>query len=129
MSVRTYLVGLALSSALCSVALVLTLVNTNPGQGGQTALASLYVSAFFSLLGIITLIGYSVRRYLSRNEVKYAHIQASFRQGFLVSALAVGLLLLQAIRLVSWWDILLLLLIVVLIELYLRANARSADLR
>ncbi len=129
MSVRAYLIGLVISSTLCTVALVLTVVNTNPSQGGQTAFGSFYISGFFALLGVFTLSGYVVRRYLTGNEVKYANINASFRQGFLISTLVVGTLLLQSVRLASWWDILLLAGIACLLELYLRANARPARLQ
>lgn len=129
MSIRAYLIGLSISTILCVVALVLTIVNTNPVQGGQTALASLYISGFFAGLGILTLTGYVIRRYLTHNEIRYGNVQASFRQAFLLSGLLLATLYLQSLRLVSWWDLLLLITIVFLLELYLRANARSAHLR
>jgi hypothetical protein len=121
MSLRSYLLGLSVSSSLCWIAWVLTIVNTNPGQGGQPALLSFYISFFFALLGTLTLVGYFVRRYRSRNEQKYAHIRTAFRQGALAGVVVVAALLLQATRLASWWDILLLVLISSLLELYLRS--------
>lgn len=128
MSVRFYLVGLGLSGLVCAIALVLTIVNTNPAQG-QTALASFYISGFFATLSLLTLVGYLVRRYLTGNELRYANLQVSFRQAFLVGALLVGTLFLQALRLVSWWDLLLLAIIAGLSELYLRSNAKPRDFR
>lgn len=125
MSLRAYLLGLSASSALCWLAFVLTLVNTNPTQGGQAAKLSLYISLGIAVLGSLTLLGYAARRYLARNELKYSLIRDSFRQAALGTLLLVAGLLLQAVRLLSWWDILLLVAIAVLLELYLRSHVRS----
>lgn len=124
MTIRTYLTGLLTAAALCWTAFVLTVANTNPNTGGQTALVSFYVSLTFALIATVTLLGYIARVYLSRNEVRYAHLRSSFRQSFLVAGLVVILLLLQAEQLLAWWDVLLLSGITTLIELYLRAHAR-----
>jgi hypothetical protein len=126
MSLRTYLLGLGVSSGLCWFAWVLTVVNTNPGQGGQTAFLSFYLSLFFALLGSLTLIGYFVRRTLVRNELKYTLIRLAFRQGMLSAILIVGLLLLQSARLLSWWDAWLLFVVVILLELYLRSYGKDS---
>lgn len=125
MSVRGYTLGFLVSSTLCWVAWILTVVNTNPEQSGQGALVSFYISLFFALLGSATLVGYAVRRYVTGNEVKYLAMRVAFRQAFLFAAFAVVLLLLQAARLASWWDILLLVLISFLLELYLRSHAAT----
>lgn len=124
MSVKAYLFGFGISSLLCWFAFGLTLVNTNPTQG-SAALASLYLSLFFALLGTLTLLGYFARVYRRRNEIKYANIQIAFRQATLTCLVLVGLLALQSIRLLAWWDILLLVVLATLLELYLRSNARS----
>lgn len=129
MSLRSYLLGLSVSSGLCWIAWVLTIVNTNPGQGGQSALLSFYISLFVALLGTLTLLGYAARLVLSNNELKYQHIRVAFRQALLVSLLVTAALLLQAIRLLSWWDILLLVVIAALAELYLRSHGRSISVR
>lgn len=129
MSIRAHLIGLSISTVLCMVAFVLTIVNTNPTQGGQTALASFYISGFFASLGILTLLGYTLRRYWKGNAIRYGNIQDSFRQAFLFSGFLAAALYLQSLKLVSWWDLLLLIVIVLLLELYLRANARSASFR
>ena len=127
MSLRTYLIGLAVSSLLCWIAFALTLVNTNPTQGGQPALLSLFFSLGFGMLGTLTIIGYYARVWLHRNEVRYGLIRPAFRQAFLATGLVVGSLLLQSVRLLSWWDILLLVVIIGLFELYLRSNARRLN--
>lgn len=124
MSVRTELWGLAISGTLCWVGFVLTVVNANPSTG-QASLISFYLSLFIGLLTLVTLAGYFLRRYRLQNEIKYRLMRESFRQGFLIAALVVSCLLLQAARLLSWWDIILLLTVGLLTELYLRSYART----
>ncbi|MSU76283.1 hypothetical protein EXS54_02330 [Patescibacteria group bacterium] len=125
MSLRAVLWGLGISSTLCWIAWILTVLNTNPDQGGQAAVLSFYLSLFAGLFGTVTLIGYALRRVLTGNELKYSIIRTSFRQGFLVAAITVTLLLLQSARLLSGWDVALLIVTVVLLELYLRSYGRT----
>ena len=127
MTVRTELWGLGISGALCWLGFALTVVNSNPAQG-QAALLSFYISLFIAVLTTLTIVGYFVRRYLWRNELKYRAVRGAFRQGFIVAALLCVLLVLQAARLLSWWDILLLVVVATLLELYLRSYAGQARL-
>ncbi|MEX2043488.1 MAG: hypothetical protein WD926_01180 [Patescibacteria group bacterium] len=125
MSIRTVLWGLGIIAVACWIAWSLTIVNNNPEQGGQTVLLSFYISLYVALASTLTVGGFALRRYLGNNELRYAYLQASFRQAFIGSALLVALLALQSVRLLAWWDILLLVVVSLLLELYLRSNARS----
>lgn len=124
MSLRFYLLGLAASSALSVVAFSLTIVNTTPYQG-VSALLSFYLSAFFGTLGILTLAGYGARRALGGNEIVYAHARTAFRQAALASSVLAVLAYLQSLRLLSLWDAALIIMVATLVELYLRANAKT----
>lgn len=128
MSLRAVIWGLVVSSGLCWLAWFLTVVNTNPTQGGQAAILAFYLSLFAGLFGTITLLGYAGRRLVARNELKYLIVRTSFRQAFLISVLAVALLLLQSLRLLSGWDVWLLVTVVVLLELYLRAYGKTGTI-
>ncbi len=128
MRVRTILWGLGIIAIVCWVAWALTIVNTNPEQGGQVALLSFYISLYVALVSTLALAGYAVRRHLGNNELRYANLQTAFRQAFIGSALLVALLALQSVRLLAWWDILLLVVVALLLELYVRSNARPGNL-
>lgn len=125
MSIRTILWGLGVIAVACWIAWSLTIVNNNPGQGGQTVLLSFYISLYVALASTFTVGGFALRRHLGNNELRYAYLQTSFRQAFIGSALLIALLALQSVRLLAWWDILLLVAVALLLELYLRSNARS----
>jgi hypothetical protein len=124
MSIKTELWGLGISGTLCWIGFILTLVGSNPGTG-SAALASFYISLFIGILTTVTLAGYLIRRYLTRGEAKYVAMRTAFRQAILVSALLVALLMMQAARLLSWWDVLLFVIVVSLFELYIRSYGRS----
>ena len=53
-----------------------------------------------------------------KDEMHIANVALSFRQGILLALLAVGLLILQSFRMLVWWDALLVVAGVFLIELY-----------
>ena len=124
MSIKTELWGLAISGVLCWVGFILTLVGSNPDTG-NAALISFYISFFIGILTTLTLIGYVVRRYLTRGEAKYVAMSTSFRQAILASGLLIALMLMQAARLLSWWDVLLFVIVIGLFELYIRSYGRS----
>ncbi len=125
MRIRTILWGLSAVAAACWLAWALTIVNTNPEQGGQVALASFYLSLYVGLASTLTVAGYLLRRHFGNNELRYANLLVAFRQAFLGAALGLALIALQSIGLLAWWDILLLVAVVLLLELYVRSNARS----
>lgn len=125
MSIRTILWGLGFVAVACWIAWALTVVNNNPDQGGQTVLLSFYISLYVALVSTFTVGGFALRRYFGNNELRYGYLQVSFRQAFIVAALLIALLALQSVRLLAWWDILLLVVVSLLLELYLRSNARS----
>lgn len=123
MSIKAELWGLVISGLLCWIGFVMTVVGSNPGTG-TAALASFYISLFIGILSLLTVAGYAVRYYRSHSEAKYRAMQTSFRQGVLASGVVIGLLLMQSARLLAWWDILLLIVIVTLVELYIRSYGR-----
>ncbi len=122
MSLRTYLIGVFIGTILCWGAFVLTILNIDPTDSGTLGLASFFSSLFFALTGTFGLIGFFARIWLSGNEIIYENIGISFRQGVLFSLCIVGLLALQAIRMLTWWNGILLVLIIIMLEFYFMAK-------
>jgi len=77
-----------------------------------------YLVLFFALSGILNLFLLFLRKRITNNENAFANVGLSFRQGALLALLAIGLLILQSFRMLVWWDGMLLLAGVFLIELY-----------
>lgn len=77
-----------------------------------------YLAFFFSLSSVFNLFLLRLRRSLMRGELVGENIILSLRQGTLLALLATSLLVLQGLRMLLWWDGLLTVAGVFLIELY-----------
>jgi len=70
------------------------------------------------LSGLFNLILLRLRKKITTSENAFAQVGLSFRQSTLLSLLAIGLLVMQSFRVLVWWDGLLFLAGIFLIELY-----------
>ena len=118
MTLRSYLLGMFLSTIICWIAFGLILFYVNPYNTNAVGLVAFYVSLFFASIGTLTLVGFYLRVWFSKNEILFAHVNPSFRQAILLSVILVGSLVLQAFKLLTWWDGALFVLSIVLIEFY-----------
>jgi len=117
----TYFIWTNLSILAISVAsLIVLLFNINPFEAQPKTLIYFLLSLFLGLATIICLFLYSLRMARGQKYLATKYMKVSVRQGFLVSVLVVGLLLLLAMKSLNWWDGLLLVASIVLIELYFR---------
>ncbi len=108
MLLKHYLIWMLVGTLISWVALGLVLTYINPEIASQTGLVLFYGSVFLSLSGTITLLGFLWRRLRYRDEVLFRQVSTSFRQGILLSLVVIATLFLQANRLLSWWNLLLL---------------------
>ncbi len=118
MSLRSYLIGMALSTFLCFGAWVLVLINIDPFNCNFVGFILFYLSLFFALIGVFTLLGFYLRVWFSKNEVIFSHIGPSFRQGIFLSLILVGCLALQSFRILDLWSGGLFIASVVLLEFF-----------
>lgn len=98
-----------------------TVLKTNPEQG-SFPLISFYLSSLLALSCLLSMITFYLRRKITNNELHFANIKVSFRQSFLLAVFLELTLFLASIRLLTWWDIILLALSLGLFELYFESN-------
>ncbi|MEK7598191.1 MAG: hypothetical protein AAB487_00450 [Patescibacteria group bacterium] len=118
MTLKSYIWGIRLVALVSFIAGVLVVLYTDPEKAGTTGLVLFYMIVFFFLSSFFNLLLLWVRKKTLGSEAVALNINLSFRQGMLLSIFAVGLLVLQSLRLLVWWDGLLLLAGVFVIELY-----------
>ena len=114
---KGYLWTIRIVTLLSLVALTFIVVRVDP-QKDPSAKIFFYSALFFFLSGMVNLLLLRLRRRRMRGELVYENIVLSLRQGILLAFLAIGLFLLQGFRMLLWWDGLLLLAGIFLIELY-----------
>lgn len=117
MSLKLYVLLLLIVTLVCWGLFAFVLFSVDP-ENGTLALIAFYAALFFAVMGTFTLIGYGVRSRMSRGEELYANLGISLRQGLLLSIGLIGVLLLQSIRLLNWWDGCLLVGFLVLLEFF-----------
>lgn len=111
MSLTKYLTAMAFSNAGLWAAWVLILFNLDPKEAGKLGLTLFYLSLLLALAGTLALIGFGIRALAFRNSPLFRHLGVAHRQAFLLAAIAVAVLILQAMRWLAWWNGLLLIII------------------
>lgn len=115
--VKAMLVGLAIFVPL----LVFSVFFLNPKMG-TVAVTTLLVSGFFTLVCAIALLSFLIRVRVGNNELLFEAFKTSLRQGVLVGLYVLSILGLASIKLLTWWDALLLALSLLLFEIYFKSN-------
>jgi len=118
MTLKSYIWGMRIVTLFSIIALGLVINYVDPEAAGIIGKALFYLILFFALGGLFNLLLLWFRRKITHSENAYAQVGLSFRQGLLLSSLAVGMLLMQSFRVLVWWDGLLLLAGIFLIEFY-----------
>jgi hypothetical protein len=101
---------------LAVATLFLVLFRTEPGTAGWLGFTLFYLSLFLTLVGAVSIIGFVVRVLMHRDEMLAKLVTLSFRQAVLLSALAVGALMLHSRSLLTWWNSALIVVAVTVIE-------------
>jgi hypothetical protein len=119
MTLKSYFWGMSISAFVAFIAWVLVVLYIDPNKSGLVGQALFYVSAFLFLSCLAIIFFTYVRKIFDRkSEKSIIAIGTSFRQGILISFLAIGLLILQQCRMLTWWDGALSVAGIFLIELY-----------
>jgi hypothetical protein len=78
-----------------------------------------YISLFVFFAGLFSTIFFWFRNKITSPKELYVLAITSLRQGILMGFLICILLLLQSLSLLIWWDVLLVIIAIILIEMYL----------
>ncbi|MBU1167085.1 hypothetical protein KKC60_01610 [Patescibacteria group bacterium] len=129
MTLQKYLLGIAVSTVFCFVAFGLICFYIDPDNTNLVGYLCFYASLMFSLVGLFTLLGFYLRVWLSKNEIIFAYVAPSFRQAVLLSVIVIGSLILQSFRLLTWWDAILFVASIVLLEFFFMSRYSSKSFR
>lgn len=125
MSTRWYALFMLLGTIICWVAWALVIRSTDPMTAPWFIFFFFYASLLLALLGTFTLLGFLWRIWQHREAVVLLrHVRKTFRQGILFAALVTGALYLRANSWLTWWSILVLLFVLVVIESLFLSRAR-----
>ena len=120
MSLSVYLWGIRLFTLLSLSAWLGIVVAVDPTEGGVVGMVLFFSSLFAFILGVMTLVLTSIYRQALGATSAAHHLGGAFRQAFLLTIFCVGVAFFQKERILTWWDALLLLAAVLIIEFSLR---------
>jgi hypothetical protein len=118
MTLKSYIWGIRLVALVSLIVLGLVTFYVNPESQDIAGKVFFYLTLFFFLSGIFNLMMLKARERMMRDGGILENISLSFRQGVLLAMMAIGLLILQSLRALVWWDASLVVAGIFLIELY-----------
>ena len=127
MSLKKYLVLMAVTTLLCWLCWSYIIFTVNPEITNWIGFCLFYVSLFLSLVGTATLIGFIVRFIALKQALAWRLVKEAFRQSFLFSLLIVVSFILLSKNLFSWVNLGLLVISLSILEfLMLSLTARNS---
>lgn len=118
MTLKSYIRGMRIISFLALAALGLIVFYVDPENSGLAGIGLFYLVVFFVLSSFFNLILLSIRRKILGSEAAVENVGLSFRQGALLALIGISLLILNSLDMLVWWDALLVVAGVFLVELY-----------
>lgn len=105
------------------------IINTfDPYDNNIVAFILFYLALFLSLLGSFSLFGFWIRKLWNRKRgIVRIMVTESFRQAIIFSSVLVIALLLQAERILTWWNMLLLIILASFLEFLILAFRQNND--
>lgn len=104
MTLKQYLIIMTMATIMCLGAWAMVLFNVDPSRDSQLGLIFFYITLFFSLLGLISLINFGLYRLVTKSDYPlFRLVQKSFRNGVIGSSLILTMLFLQVLNILNIW--------------------------
>jgi len=116
---RKYINFLLSGLVVFGAVLIFVVFSLAPDKG-YLGFGSFFISLFLFLLCLFTILGFYARRRISNNEVLYYNLRTAFRQGTIAALYATLIMVMQAARLLTWWDAILLGLALIFFDVFFR---------
>ncbi len=118
MTSRNYLLGILLTAILGWIALIIIILRLDPFASTALAIPFFFAALFLTLTGTLTLAGFYFRVWFRRGEIYLQHISISLRQAILLTIATEVALAFQILRILTWWDGILIVAAIGLVEIY-----------
>ncbi|MEA3305075.1 MAG: hypothetical protein U9Q15_05120 [Patescibacteria group bacterium] len=110
---------LFLTSIISLTALILVIQKMSPFTGNpEVSVTMFYLTLFGSCVGILSIIIYIFKTIFQYRQNYYQELQNAIRQGSLLSLMVIITLYIQHIGIISFWTVIILIPLFLLIELY-----------
>lgn len=124
LTLKSYLKLMLFATGLCWLGFTIVLFYIDPEKTGDTGFALFYLSLLFALAGLIAVAGFMIRGRFSAAPLHH-QVGMAFRQAIWFAGLIVFLLFLQGQRVLRWWNIILFIAFLAILE-FLFISYRSS---
>jgi len=118
MTLQSYLWGLRIGTVISFAAFCAVIFLTDPLDIGNVAFILFYLTFFLVISGLSVLVLTWLWRKMARDMLTLGEIGMAVRQGVLIGIFITVIVGMQQMKVLFWWDALIILGIVFLIELY-----------
>lgn len=125
MTLKNYLIVMSAMTVVCWGIFGMMLNLIDPTATNWLGFMLFYVALFLALSGTAALIGFIIRFVALRRELAFYAVSTAFRQSFLFALFIVISLFLLAASLFTWLNIILLLIIFTILELFVASYKKS----
>lgn len=126
MTLKQLLLIAGIATAICWLAWIIVLFQVSPQEAQWLDFSLFYISLFFALAGTFFLANFAWRKVFSRLALDYKIVSTSFRQSIFFALMIIGILALQSQSLLTWWNTLIILVAVTLLEGFLLSLRRRS---
>ncbi len=125
MTLKRYLILMTVSTLAAWGSWAAVVNYLDPESTGSLSFWFFYLSLMVAVVGAATLIGFGLRRLIHRHDVIFRQVSISFRQGILLAIAIILSLLLQDQNLFTWWNLVILVTILTVIEFFFLSIRRA----
>ena len=125
MTLKQLLIILGMATAVCWIGWAVILFNVDPSEAGFFGFALFYVSLFSALLGSFFMLTFAVRKLFNKLEMDYKIVKISFRQSVFFAGLFVLVLFLQSKSLLAWWNLIVIVVALALLEFFFLSSKKQ----
>lgn len=125
MTLKNYLLVMAVLTIVCWAIFIFVASLVDPQMTNWLGYTLFYLALFLSLSGTTAIIGFVVRFVALKKELAFNLVKLAFRQSFLFSLFIIFLLILKSQHLFNWLNLLLLVIIFAVLELFLISYKKS----
>lgn len=125
MTLKNYLIVMSVLTIMCWAIFALMLNVINPTTTNYLGFGLFYFSLFLSLSGTAALVGFVFRFVALRKSLVFQSVRNAFRQSFLFALFIVISLFLLASDLFTWLNVILLLIIFIVLELFISSYKKG----
>ena len=118
MDLKKFLLSMSFATLLCWFGFLTVIISISPNEIGPLTFLLFYLILALAVIGTLTIIGFLIRKLFNKNELAFEHVIVSFRQAIWLSLILIISLYLQSKQLLAWWNAILLILGLGLIEFF-----------